>query len=242
MEWLDNLKEEIAYPFVMARQWYEASEDNRTAFWLTTIATCVVTCIFYTAAGLGLRAVVRAVSDNTEIVVVSGNPCINPKGLVKSYAPAACYEDKNPHPVINPRTVEPSATTATPQLKRQANGGFYDPPCGPKSDAHACTDQIYSKRLVEGEIYTATFNGDEKRVDDDHLQPDYTEVQFLSLIDDQEAPPNEKFCGNVLDKFTPGKKFKMVINESKQSDYNGCYVIEVVEFTFGGSPLYAKHK
>jgi hypothetical protein len=112
----------------------------------------------------------------------------------------------------------------------------YDPPCAlANRNAYGCVDQVYGKRLVVGVVDTVTFYNDEEQVADGHLQPDYTEVKF-TYSDDEYPPDPEKFCGNTLDKFTPGSKIRMVINESKQSDYNGCYTVEVVTLTFGGNP------
>ena len=246
----DNLKEEIYWPISQISKWWEES-DNRFATWAIVISTSVAALIVYGTVFFGGRAAISYLMEETTITVESSNPCLTNKGLTKSYAPPACYEDKLSHPPKYPTTSSAAETMLNSSKPQTA--AVYDPPCAPSvtflprgtvpaGKAVGCNDQIYSKRLVEGEIYTATFNGDEKLVDDDHLKPDYTEVQFLALQDDMEAPPNEKFCGNVLDKFTPGKKFRMVINESKQSDYNGCYVIEVVEFTFGGSPYYQHAK
>jgi hypothetical protein len=234
----DNFREEMYYPVSVARDWWE-NEDNVTATRLIAGITAVIALLVYGGLFFGGKAIVRALSDDATITVVGGNvdgnPCLTQKGLVKTYAPAACYEDKNPHPMVIPPHAGSTSKPATPTAETT-----YNPPCGPKSDAHSCADQIYAKRLLEGEIGVVTFHSDEKTVVDGHLQPDYTEVQFYALHEDEEVP-NEKFCGNVLGKFTPGKKFKMVINESKQSDYNGCYVIDVVTFTFDGDPYY-QHK
>jgi hypothetical protein len=93
---------------------------------------------------------------------------------------------------------------------------------------------VYKKIRIEGEIDTVEFNGDEPFVDNEnHLEPDFTEVMYFPPEDDSEEQKAE-FCGNVLDKFTPGKKIDMVVSVTKMSDYNGCYDITVTERTFGG--------
>ena len=236
MEWLDNLREELAWPYVQARNWLE-NEDNRTAVFIIALITAVVAFFLYFGVFFGGRAAVSALKEETMITVVSGNPCLTNKGLVKAYAPPPCYEDKLSHPPKFPTTSSPAETVLNGSKPESAP--VYDPPCFKPG----CSDQIYSKRLVEGEIYTATFNSDKRLTDDDHLQPDYTSVEFLGLGDDEERPNPEKFCGNVLDHFTPGKKFRMVINESKQADYNNCYTIDpTVQLTFGGDTLRATRR
>jgi hypothetical protein len=229
-EWWDNLKEEIYWPYNQARNWFEI-DDNRFGAAVIAITTAVLALFIYFPVFFGGRRVLNALNEETTITVVSGNPCLTEKGLVKTYAPPPCYVDKMKHELVEtPKPIETLFRNNDESVTPSENA--YNPPCK-KDGLPGCTDQIYSKRLVEGEIFTATFNSDEKQESDGHLQPDYTEVAFLSL-DDSERPNNEKFCGNVLDHFTPGRKFKMVINESKQSDYNGCYVIDVVQITFGG--------
>lgn len=229
MQWLDDMKQEIAYARNAIDNWW-SDEDNEFATWLIAGTTAVVALCVYGGLFFGGRAAFMALTEETTITVVNGNRCLTNKGLVKALAPAECYESGAAHQLV-PRQNDasffpPSGKPADP---------VYNPPCF-KDGKPGCTDQIYAKRLVEGEIFTATFNSDEKTVTNDHLQPDFTEVKFLALLDDQVAPDNEKFCGNVLNRFTPGKKFRMVINESKQSDYNGCYLIDVITFTFGGDP------
>jgi hypothetical protein len=238
----DNLKQEMAWPYVQAMNWYERSEDNRVAFWLTTIATCIVTVIFYTGAGLGLRAIVRAVSDDTTITVVSGNPCLNEKGLVKAWAPSSCYVDGLARTAVQPKTEDERITAMTRNNDASVtptNPGAYNPPCV-KDGLPGCTDKVYGKRLLTGVIDTVTFNSDEAQVSDGHLQPDYTEITFVTS--DQEDARKEKFCGNVLDLYTPGRKLKIVLNESKQADYNGCYITDVVRLTFGGDNYRPRRK
>jgi hypothetical protein len=236
MEWLDNLKQEIAYPFVKFQQWYENDEDNRLVFWATTVAACVVTCIFYTAAGLGLRAVVRAVSDDTTITVVSGNPCLNEKGLVKAWAPSSCYVDGLARTAVQPKTEDERITAMTRNNDASVtptNDNAYNPPCV-KDGLPGCTDKVYGKRMVSGIIVSTTLHDDEKLTDDNHLQPDYTEVEIDPCNGGECENVKEKFCGNVLDQFTPGHKIRQVISESKQNDYDGCYVVYPVQLTFGG--------
>jgi len=232
----DSVKFEFGYAVNAVTNWYNDG-DNAGATWVIVVATAIVAFFLYFGVFFGGRAALFALSDQTMITIADGNPCLTNNGLIKAWAPAECYLDKKSRTLqasVSPSPAEQMLNNAKPA------DPIYRPPCGPKSDSVSCTDQVYSKRLVEGEIFTATFNGDEKQINEGHLQPDYTEVKFLALLDDEEAPNNEKFCGNVLDKFTPGKKFHMVISESKQSDYNGCYVIEPVEFTFGGDPYHVK--
>src|SRR5271157_5932790 len=209
----DNFKEEMYYATNAIGNWYKDG-DNRFAFWLITIVTCVATCFVYTGVALALRTADHAVSGTLYLTVKQGNPCLAETGLIRDYAPAPCYEDKLDHPPQH--TERANAAAAFPKNSPPV----YDPPCV-RDKLPGCTDKIYSKRLVEGLVGTVTFNSDEKATADDHLQPDYTEVKFDSEYDSVEPPNSEKFCGNVLHKFTPGKKIKMVINESKQSDYNG---------------------
>jgi|SRR5271157_1375460 len=118
----------------------------------------------------------------------------------------------------------------------------YDPPCAAGSTPRSCNDRIWGKRLVEGTVWKVTFYGKgpmpyrmKDKYDNDapeHYVPDYTTVEFYNEGDEQ--VPSEEFCGNLLDKFSPGQKVKRIIKESDLGDYNGCYMIEPITMTFGG--------
>lgn len=233
----DNFLEEIAWPYIQAKRWYE-SGDNRWATWALIISTAVLALITYGSLFFGGRAIIRAVSNDTTITVVAGNPCINAKGLVKAFAPAICYEDKNPHPVINPTTREESRLPSMTIRNNDAtisspNDVAYNPPCK-KDGLPGCSDSIYGKRLLSGTVYVTNLHNDERLTVDGHLQPDYTEVEVDPCNGDSCENVKEKFCGDVLDWFVPGKRIHVVLNESKQADYNGCYTVEIVTYTFGG--------
>lgn len=238
MEWLDDLKEEIAWPFVQAKNWYDQTEDNRIAVWVTVTFTALLALFVYGGVFFGGRAIVRAVSDDATITVVSGNPCLNEKGLIKAWAPAVCYADK-----LERTTKYPAATTsdaAVTEMTRNNDASVtpksdnaYNPPCK-KDGLPGCSDSIYGKRLVSGTVYVTTLHNDEKLTEEGHLQPDYTEVEVDPCNGDSCDNVTEKLCGNVLDQYIPGHKIKLVLNESKQADYNGCYTTDVVQLTFGG--------
>jgi len=225
----DNFKEEMAWPYVQITNWFAIEDNQEAAYWIAG-ATAFVALLVYSGLFFGGRAAVNAFND--EVTIAISDQCVNAKGLVAIDAPSTCFAPKPPAPA-------PRWTPAAETPQKQKAKAPYDPPCV-KDKLPGCTDQIYGKRLVEGLVDTVTFKTDDEQMSDDHLQPDSTEVRFAEY-DDQEPPSSEKFCGNVLHKFTPGKKIKMVINESKQSDYNGCYVIDVVQLSFGGSP-YPKRK
>lgn len=236
MEWLDNLKEEIAWPYVQAKNWL-ASADNQTGMWITVIVTAVAALFVYGGLFFGGRAIARAVSDDAIITVVSDNPCLTGKGLVKEWAPPACYDSGHKHVIaatpsederITAMTRNNDATTV-PKSEQ-----VYNPPCK-KDGLPGCTDIIYGKRLLSGIIVTTTFHNDELLTGDGHLQPDYTEIEIDPCNGDSCDNVKEKLCGNVLDDYIPGHKLKLVLNESKQADYDGCYVTNVVQLTFNGN-------
>ena len=80
-------------------------------------------------------------------------------------------------------------------------------------------------------------NGEDDCVGD-HYQPDGTTVSYSNPDDEEET--TTRFCGNVMDYFTPGKHLKMVISDSNVTDYNGCYMLPDllnVPLTFGGKAL-----
>lgn len=108
----------------------------------------------------------------------------------------------------------------------------YEPPCAAGSGPHGCNDRVYGKRLKDGQVWKVTFWGKEASSDKGHWVPDYTRVEFYNDGDEEIQP--EDFCGNMLERFTPGQRVKMILKESDLSEYNGCYTIEVVSITFGG--------
>lgn len=116
----------------------------------------------------------------------------------------------------------------------------YAPPCAAGSSEHACADRVWGKRPINGTVYKVTWYAkgpytmkDKEHPDAaEHYVPDYTLVEFYNEGD--EEIPNEEFCGNLLSRFTPGQKFKRIIEESDLSEYNGCYTIEPTVLTFGG--------
>jgi hypothetical protein len=108
----------------------------------------------------------------------------------------------------------------------------YDPPCAAGSTPHACGDRIWGKRLKDAKVWKVTWYGKSASSDKGHWVPDYTRVEFYNEGDEQVQP--EDFCGNLLDRFAPGQRVRRIIKESDQSEYNGCYTIEVTQYTFGG--------
>jgi hypothetical protein len=144
----------------------------------------------------------------------------------------AADEAHSTHPVV----VLPVKNTSAPVAAAPEPDPVYDPPCGPGSDAHFCTAPTYKKWRIHGTIWTVEYKGETPFVDkENHLEPDYTEVHYYPPWDGAKEETVE-FCGNVLDKFTPGKQIDLIANDSKMSDYNGCYDITVTERTFGGKP------
>lgn len=142
--------------------------------------------------------------------------------------------DKTQKPIVS--TASNAAPTPVKIAPAPEPDPVYDPPCGPGSDAHFCTAPTYKKWRIHGTIWTVEFKGESPFVDkDNHLEPDYTEVKYYPPWDGAKEETVE-FCGNVLDKFVPGKQVDLIANDSKMSDYNGCYDISVTERTFGGKP------
>ena len=208
--------------------WFEDFQNRSVAIVIAVVVglLTLIACVSVYAMG---RILYYGLTSQTTLTIAKDNPCITPNGLVRRYAPSNCYEDKQAH-VVPQRAV--SVEPVTPQR----HDNTYEPPCFKPG----CSDKITGKRMVEGEVYTTEFIDDKTNDAGDHLQPDYTNVSFLALHDDEERPDDERFCGNVLDKFTPGQRVRMVINESKQAEYNGCYTIEAVQLTFGGEPLHKR--
>ena len=187
------------------------------------VAVFMLTCLFNAITWGLIDGIQAGLADDPPLVA---HDCLSKKGLVRYGASSFCYDEST-----KPREVAPEN-----QPKKILAQPVYDPPCGPKSDAHFCADRVYSKSQIKGSIDTVTFNGDAPIVEDDHLRPDYTEVSYLPPWDDAEEQ-TEKFCGNVMDLFTPGKNLNMVLQETKQSDYNGCHTISVIDYTFGGKRI-----
>jgi hypothetical protein len=99
----------------------------------------------------------------------------------------------------------------------------------------------YRKDFAEGEIQEVKFNGDgpyteEKLLDKPlpHYVPDWTDVTYLPPWDDAQEVTLQ-FCGNVLNKFDPHTKIKMILHATNVGDYNDCYK-SGAPLTFGGKP------
>lgn len=60
-------------------------------------------------------------------------------------------------PVAAPPPV-PVAHVAPPAAPPAPAPLVYDPPCGPGSNAHVCTEQITKKSRVQGRIHTVTYD------------------------------------------------------------------------------------
>jgi hypothetical protein len=219
-------KEELAYAKRSISEWY-GNYDNRVAAWIIVTVTAVVALVVYGTLFFGGRAAYYGLTEQTVIAIDNDSLCLTTTGKVRRDALPACFDGPNP------AVLKQQSASENGQVN--ANQAVYDPPCV-RDGKPGCSDKITGKRLIEGLVGTVTYNSDEKTVDKDHLQPDYTEIKFYAEYDDQQPPDNEKFCGNMLHRFTPGQKIKFVINESKQADYNGCYTIEPILLTFGGDP------
>jgi hypothetical protein len=108
----------------------------------------------------------------------------------------------------------------------------YDPPRD---------NRTYRKYLIQGMIDAVTFFGDTPSTGSENKDknlykryvPDYTTVQYWPSWDNATLQKNY-FCGNELSRFTPGEKIKMVLQDSKLSDYNECYALDDAPITFGG--------
>jgi hypothetical protein len=147
-----------------------------------------------------------------------------------------------PHQVTKMSTPTPVAAVELPPAPKPAPPPppkpvlVYDPP-------HV--EKPYKKSVISGTIDTVEYDGNDPTAatngDDtcpgDHYQPDGTTVSYSNPDDEEET--TTRFCGNVMDYFTPGKHLKMVLTDSNVSDYNGCYTLPDVNaaITFGGKPL-----
>jgi hypothetical protein len=218
------------------QRWY--SDFPFKAFFWTAIVTIFV------LGGLslfGVSAIVNAFSD--EITVKIDNNCITEKGLVRSNAGSRCYEDGLPHPHPPSATMTTASNTTTAPAPAPKAALVYDPPCGPGSNAHACTEQITKKSRVSGRIHTVTFHGGGSAdSNEDHIVPDYTAVEYDPCDGDDCDYETVEFCGNLLDSFEPGKMLNMVLKDSNLTEYNGCYTIQVVTLTDGGKPIQWAHR
>jgi hypothetical protein len=237
-EWWDNLKEEIYWPIAQIEKWW-GLEENQTATWLIVGTTAILALFVYGGLFFGGRRVINALNEDVTITV--NEQCVNAKGLLVVNAPSSCFAPKPtpPAPRYTPAQEQPQTIRNNDATISSPNDVAYNPPCV-KDGLSGCTDKVYGKRLLTGVIDTVTFNSDERQEADGHLQPDYTEITFVTS--DQEDTRKEKFCGNVLDLYTPGRKLKMVLNESKQADYNGCYTTDVVVLTFGGDKYVSRRR
>lgn len=151
-----------------------------------------------------------------------------------------CSDDVKRQTVTTSYPPAPSANLTPPAPKPAPPPAplVYDPPCGPGSDAHVCTEQITEKSKVSGRIHTVTFHGTETDPNsEDHIVPDYTEVEYDPCNGDDCEYAQVKFCGNQLDSFDPGKTLNMIVKDSNLTEYNGCYMITVTVLTNGGKPI-----
>jgi hypothetical protein len=99
----------------------------------------------------------------------------------------------------------------------------------------------YRKEYIEGEIETVKWNGDgpysEEKLGDKplpHYVPDWTDITYLPPGDDVREE-TVQFCGNVLNKFDPHTKIKMILHATNVGDYNDCYKSSA-PLSFGGKP------
>src|SRR5271167_2875839 len=99
----------------------------------------------------------------------------------------------------------------------------------------------YRKEYIEGEIEVVKWNGDgpytEEKLGDKvlpHYVPDWTDVVYLPPGDDTREETIQ-FCGNVLNKFDPHTKIKMMLHATNVGDYNDCYKSSA-PLSFGGKP------
>src|SRR5271168_5400583 len=99
----------------------------------------------------------------------------------------------------------------------------------------------YRKEYIEGEIEVVKWNGDGPYTEDKlldkpllHYVPDWTDVVYLPPGDDTREETIQ-FCGNVLNKFDPHTKIKMMLHATNVGDYNDCYK-SGAPLSFGGKP------
>jgi hypothetical protein len=97
----------------------------------------------------------------------------------------------------------------------------------------------HAKKIVEGVVWTVKWNGNDPAIGVDkektHYQPDNTEVETYEPGTD-DKPEYTYFCGDALARFTPGKRIRMILEDTNVSDYNSCYTLKGVGLTFGGKP------
>jgi hypothetical protein len=217
---------------------------NNKAKAYTSFAVGAALAILCASMIWGAIAGISALAGDDYVTVKIDNNCITEKGLVRSNAGSRCFEDGQPHPLLpNGATITTASnnTPSAPAPKKAAP--VYDPPCGPGSNAHVCTEQITEKSRVSGRIHTVTYHGEgSAEADLDHVQPDYTEVEYDPCDGDDCEYAQVKFCGNLLDNFEPGKMLNMVVKDSNLTDYDQCYIISVVTLTDGGKPLNWAHR
>lgn len=99
----------------------------------------------------------------------------------------------------------------------------------------------YRKEYIEGEIEVVKFNGNGPYTEDKladkpllHYVPDWTDITYLPPGDDTREE-TVQFCGNVLNKYDPHQKIKMILHATNVGDYNDCYK-SGAPLTFGGKP------
>lgn len=224
----DDAKQEFAYAYrSVAEWWYD--DDNKTATLIIAVITAVIALFVYSGIYFGGRAAWRGLNEESVITVVNGNPCLTEKGLIKAYAPKECYFDKQS---ASERFGLMKPTTPTPPPEPKADVQFpYNPPCSLDVPLRVCGDTIYGKFLVEGIVESVEFHDDDLYTKNGHLQPDDTSV---TVHTNHGGKTKVRFCGNLLSRLTPGGSIEMVVNDSEQSDYNGCYTIEPLVYTFKG--------
>ena len=207
---------------------------NKAKFWISVVmGMALFGMLWGSIAGIG-----ALVGDETVTVKID-NDCLTKDGLVRGNASARCYEDKQARTVIAASTITTADTVTNKKPPTPPEPLVYDPPCGPGSNTHVCTEQVTEKSRVSGRIHTVTFHGDATEGDasDDHVIPDYTEVEYDPCDGDDCEYAQVKFCGNQLDSFEPGKMLSMVVKDSNLTEYNGCYMLAVTELTNGGKPI-----
>ncbi len=99
----------------------------------------------------------------------------------------------------------------------------------------------YRKEYIEGEIEVVKYNNDgpytEEKLGDKlipHYVPDWTDIIYLPPGDDTREE-TVQFCGNVLNKYDPHQKIKMILHATNVGDYNDCYK-SGAPLSFGGKP------
>ena len=195
----------------------QLAEEYTSAFWAMILLAAFVGALLF----WGGSAVGNAVIDHP----LDG--CLSKGGYVNRDAPGRCFAT-----AIAPIPVQQTAAQQfglkTPLV--------YDPPCGPNSSDHYCTDEVYRKTKIAGTIVSVQFNhaADE---DKDHQVPDYTAIEYDPCGTDECKNETVNVCGNVLDRFNPGKSLSMIVKDSKLSDYNNCLTVYPTDLTYGGKPL-----